>query len=392
MGVTSRPPRRNRRLALVAGIAACWLLMPAVSMAASSSDASGGSGGSSAGDSSHPSAGDPGAAEMNDATATTPAIEVTVRPLVNVGRGDGDLILVDEEAGFVALLFSPGTPAEQRALHEVRVRNVGDAPLGDLHVTDDRVGTIIDAATGTRLEPGEDLVTRVDMSFTFAEVSTALGGLFRSTITATATAEDGTLVEDTAETRVELVAVLASPTIDVALEVVPGAGDVQAGDPPTLQWTAAQREADEVRVVRYRVSVTNTSSAELEAVAISVDWLDAPLVAADDGVMLGPGESHVREFERAVRPTDLAGQGSSVDVASAATATAVDPMQGLTVTGRDQTLVRAVLLAVTAAPQTPPPAQLPAAGLNARVTALLMVAAFGSGIVLLRSSRRFMAP
>lgn len=173
---------------LVAAITAiCWLVVPSVALAATSSEGNG---------------------------TSTAAIEVAVTPLVAEGRDDGDLILVDEEEGFVALFFSPTAPAEQRAVHEVRVRNTGDTPLSDVEVTDDQMGTILAASDGTTLAPGEELVTQAEMTFTFDEVITDRGGLVLSTTTASGTAEDGTVVSDTATTRVELVAVLSESSTD----------------------------------------------------------------------------------------------------------------------------------------------------------------------------------
>lgn len=322
-----------------------------------------------------------GEASATSACGTDPAdestsgIELTVTPVVGDEPEDGDLVAV--APGQVALFFSPTAPAEQRAVHEFRVRNTGSGSLHDVAVTDERIGTVLDAAAGTVLAPGEEVVVRSAMTFTFQEAATGFGGLFTSTATATGTDESGAVVSDTADATLELVAVLASPSVDLRFEVVPGVGNVPAADPPRVQWTSDEAAADEPRTVRYRVTVTNTSSVELEQLELVVDVLSTPLVSPADGTVLAPGEELIREFDRQLHVGDLAGLGDAgdagdgVDVVATATFTAVGGTLGQTATVRDDAVLRAAVLPREAAEVLPAAGVDPTTGLS---LALLLLA------------------
>lgn len=321
--------------------------------------------------------------EMADESA--PGIELTVTPVVGDEAEDGDLVAVDQ--GLVALFFSPTAPAEQRAIHEFRVRNTGSGSLHDVAVTDERIGTVLDPAAETVLAPGEVVVVRSAMTFTFEEAATVLGGLFTSTATATGTDDAGTTVADTADARLELVAVLASPTVDLLFEVVPSAGDVGGADPPTVQWTRDQAAADEPRMVRYRVTVTNTSSVDLEQVELVVDVLPTPLVTAADGIVLAPGDELIREFDRQVHVGDLGdlddvGEGGAgVDLVATATFTAVAGARGQTAIGRDDAVLRATVLPAGDAEV------LPAAGGDPTTGFWLTLLLLAAGTAMVRAGR-----
>lgn len=310
----------------------------------------------------------------------TSGIELTVTPVVGDEPEDGDLVAVDE--GLVALFFSPTAPAEQRAVHEFRVRNTGSGSLHDVAVTDERIGTVIDPAAGTVLAPGEEVVVRSAMTFTFEEAATVLGGLFTSTVTATATDDAGTTLTDTADATLELVAVLSSPSVDLLFEVVPNAGDVEGADPPTVQWTSDEAAADEPRTVRYRVTVTNTSSVELEQLELVVDVVPTALVTAADGLVLAPGEELIREFDRQLHPGDLGDVGApadGVDIVATATFTAVGGTQGQTATVRDDAVLRATVL--------PAGEVLPAAGVDPTTGFSLALLLLAAGVATVRVGR-----
>lgn len=302
-------------------------------------------------------------------TVDGPAIELSVTPVVGDGPDDGDLVPVDGHPDLFALLFSSSTAFEQQAVYELRVSNVGDAPLRDVAVSHERMGIVLEAAEGRTIEPGEELILRGAMSFTFTEVATTLGGLHESTATASATLDDGTDVRDSTDIVLELVAVLSTPSLDVVVEVVPSeGGDVTVGEPPTLQWTDAQLEAGERRVAPHRVTVTNSNDVEVAQVVVETDHAEEPLVSLEDGIVLAPGESIVLEFDRVVEASeavaaDLAGLGAA-DLVTTVTATGVDSVQEQTALGRDQTVLRALLVADEPDDAAVLAATLPAAGSN----------------------------
>lgn len=327
------------------------------------------------------------------APAAEPDLELTVTPVVGDGPDDGDLV-TDPETGLPTLSFSPTGPAEQTAAFDFTVTNTGEVALHDVAVSDARIGVVLDAASGTTLAPGEATTIRATTTFTYAEATSGTAGLVVTGAQATGSDDSGETVEATTESTIQVVAVLATPSVTVALEALVGTGDVVAGvgGMPTLSWSAEDAAAGDERTIHYRLTITNTGPVELVEVTAVVDVLGMQLVATDADTALAPGETTAVEVSHTITPDEMGGDpATGVEIRAVADVQATDDT-GQTASATDEAVVLGVVVQPEALDQEVAE-ELPAAGPGDAGVLLAVVAACLSlgGALLLVSRPRTVA-
>lgn len=316
------------------------------------------------------------ATQPQEAEQAAGGLALAVVPIVGDGPEDGDLTS-DPELGLPTLTFSPVTASEQVAVMEFTVTNTGDTAVTDVAITDDRIGSVLDPATGTSLAPGEAVTVRASATYTYDQAIAGTAGLITTGARSTASTAPDATIEATATSTIQIVAVLATPAADLVLDVVAGEGDVVAGigGVPTITWSAEEAAADEPRTLVYRATITNTGDVPLQGVGVVVMVLEDSVTVTSDVDALAPGEQTALDAVVEVLPDDLPGDASAgIELVARADLQASDA-EGQPVAAAGQ----AVVLATVVAPaqleeETAAEEELPAAGLDSDRGDLLVAA------------------
>lgn len=275
--------------------------------------------------------------QVLDDESTTPALGLSLVPVVGDAAGDGHLRR-HGGSDVATLTFAPDRPEQQQAVFDVTVVNTGDVVLRDVAAQGPRLGTV--EFDVTELAPGASATARAALEVTGTQARTLLGGLLEVAATASGTTPAAEVVTTAAAVDIEVVAVLASLSAEATLEVLVGSGDVVVGDDgvPVVDWPDGA--VDATRRVPLRLTVINSGDVPLHDLTAVLDVLGRSsdvAVAAE----LAPGAEVVVDLVHEVRRADVVASGGTAPMTTQVTAVA-------TVTGADASGTRPLSLRGTA--------------------------------------------
>lgn len=320
-------------------------------------------------------------------TVVPAGLSVAAEPVLGDDRPDASDLRRDPGTGLPTVSLSPSA-REQVALHRYVVTNVGAQELRDVAIVDERGGTVLDAGAGTVLAVGASITVEHGTTYRLVDAVRGTAGLVTSGVTASASTADGEVVGAVAETIVQVVAVLPSPSVGVDVAVVVDGEDVAEGpDGPTVSWSGEEAAAATPRSVVVRVTATNTGDVPVDLGTASVD-LGGNVVDADlGGTTLEPGASTVVDVRTTVLPSEVAPVDEAgpveVDLPVRVELSARDEV-GAAVSAAGETTLHAAIVR-----PVPEDLALPSAGPpRAGELAIVALLAIGFGLALLQMAPR----
>lgn len=316
-------------------------------------------------------------------------IQLVKTAVVGDGFGDGDLV-ADPETGLPILFFTTNDRGPKTAVFEYTITNLGPGPLSNVVLTDDRLGSIVEAADGLNLAPGASTTVRASEQFTYDDAAGGLDTVIVNVGVVTASGEDGSEVSDTDDAAIQLVAQQSSILIDLQKDVVAGAGDVEVDEGmPTVTWSQAELEANASKVVRYAFTITNVGPSTIVDVELTDPMIsDQPILSAADGVTLQPGASTTVEVDHLLTADEAFPEGPTAgEVRNVATVRGANATRDAFDQDSDEALVFVqVVFSETVEPERELP--LPATGLGGGGLLPLSVLLISVGAAILWLDRR----
>jgi hypothetical protein len=237
-------------------------------------------------------------------------IREDLRPAISLVKTatDADVPFVrDAETGQLILFFDRSAGIDSAEVtYTYVITNIGNEPLVDLTLLDDKIGVLDGSITVARLDVGESTT----VTATYTTTPEDLEAIFVTNVaTTTGTGENsGEEVDDVDDETVEILEVfdVLQPRIQVVKDAVAG---VTVGDNGRLEVVLADTET---ATVTYRFVVTNTGSDDLtdltlvdDKIGDLTDELTAAVVAAYGELVLPVTGSVTFTADHVVRVSDF---------------------------------------------------------------------------------------